>query len=187
MIQHLSYPVGSSVNDGIPRKLSMIHYATVDDAVSLIKKCGRGSALAKTDIKSAFRIIPVHPSDYQLLGSQWKGKWYVVRCLPMGCSSSCRIFDEFSSSLEWIAHHKPGIGNIIHILDDFLIIDKSLSGCGLQLALFLDLCNDLGVPIAQEKTEGPCHILNFAGIELDCVTFEARLPPDKNPKMLVSN
>ena len=60
MIQHLSYPEGSSVNDGIPRELSTVHYATVDDAVSLIKKSGRGSALAKTDIKSAFRIIPVH-------------------------------------------------------------------------------------------------------------------------------
>ena len=40
------------------RELSTVHYATVDDAVSLIRKSGRGSALAKTDIKSAFRIIP---------------------------------------------------------------------------------------------------------------------------------
>lgn len=84
MIQHLSYPEGSSVNDGILRELSTIHYATLDDAVSLIKKSGRGSALAKTDIKSAYRIIPAHPSDYQLLGFQWRGKWYVDRCLPMG-------------------------------------------------------------------------------------------------------
>lgn len=97
----------------------------------------------------------------------------------MGCSSLCPIFDEFSSSLEWIARHKLGIGNIIHILDDFLIIGKSLSVCGSQLTSFLDLCNDLGVPIAQEKTEGPCHILNFANIELDCVSFEARLPQAK--------
>ena len=91
------------MNDGIPRELSTVHYATVDDAISLIKKSGRDRALAKTDIKSAFRIIPVYPSDYQLLGFQWKGNWYVDRSLPMGCSSSCRIFEEFSSSLEWIA------------------------------------------------------------------------------------
>ena len=88
------------MNDGIPRELSTVHYATVDDAISLIKKSGRGSALAKTDIKSAFRIIPVHPSDYQRLGFQSKGKWYVDRCLLVGCSSSCRIFEAFSSSLE---------------------------------------------------------------------------------------
>ena len=38
MIQHLSYPKGSSVNDGIPRERSTVHYATVDDAISSIKK-----------------------------------------------------------------------------------------------------------------------------------------------------
>ena len=66
----------------------------------IIYQSGRGSTLAKTDIKSAFRIIPVHPSNYQLLGFKWKGNWYVDHCLPMGCSSSCRIFEEFSCSLE---------------------------------------------------------------------------------------
>ena len=25
----------------------------------------------KTDIKSAFRIIPIHPADYSLLGMKW--------------------------------------------------------------------------------------------------------------------
>jgi len=46
MIQHLQYP-DSSVNDRIPRELSTVHYATVDDAISLLKKSGRGSALEK--------------------------------------------------------------------------------------------------------------------------------------------
>ena len=179
MIQHLPYPEGSSVNDGFPRELSTVHYVEVDDAFSLIKKYGTGSALAKTDIKSAFRVILVHPSDYPLLRFQWRRKWYVDRCLPMGCYSSCRILEEFSSSLEWIARHKLCVENIIHILDDFLIIYQSLSRCGSQLALFLGLSNDLGVPIAQENTAGLCHILSFAGIELDCLGFEARLPQEK--------
>ena len=67
-----------------------------------------------------------------------------------------------------------------------MIIDQSISRCGSHFALFLDLCNDLGVPIAQEKTEGPCHILNFAGIELDCLIFEARLPQEKIQKCLLA-
>ena len=87
----------------------------------------------------------------------------------MGCSPSCRIFEEFSSSLEWIARHKLGVENIIHTLDDFLIINQFLNRCGSQLTLFLDLCNELGLPIAQEKTAGPSHVLSFAGIELDCL------------------
>ena len=35
---------------------------------------------------------------------------------------------------------------------------------------------------------GPCHILSFAGIELDCLAFEARLPQSrKNPDVFVGN
>ena len=47
MIQHLSYQEGSSANDGIPRELSTVHYATVDDAISLIKKSGRRQCTGK--------------------------------------------------------------------------------------------------------------------------------------------
>jgi len=83
-----------------------------------------------------------------------------------------------------MVRHKLGVHNIIHILDDFLVIDQSLSRCRSQLALFLDLCNELGVPVAQEKTAGPCHTLSFAGIELDCLAFEARLPQEKIQKCL---
>ena len=78
--------------------------------------------------------------------------------------------------LKGIPRHKVGVENIIHILNDFLIIDQLVSRCGSQLALFLDLCNELGVPIVQEEMVGHCHILSFAGIELDCLAFEARLP-----------
>eukprot|EP00117_Sycon_ciliatum_P005825 scpid71226/ scgid9614/ len=37
----------------------------------------------------------------------------------------------------------------------------------------------LGVPIAEEKTEGPTNVLTFLGIELDSVQMIARLPDDK--------
>ena len=70
LIHHLSYPEGLSVNDGIPKELATVRYATIDDAVRLIKAIGRGCFLAKTDIKSAFRIIPVATRDFPLLCSR---------------------------------------------------------------------------------------------------------------------
>jgi len=86
--------------------------------------------------------------------------------------------------MEWIAQTKLGIKHIIHLLDDFLIIAQSRSLCQDQLRLFLDLCSYLGIPIAPEKTCGPATTLSFAGIELDSVSFEARLPLDKIDKCL---
>ncbi|XP_078356424.1 uncharacterized protein LOC144641267 [Oculina patagonica] len=89
-----------------------------------------------------------------------------------------------STGMEWVARNKLNIPHIIHILDDFLIAGESSAKCQANLQQFLDFCNDVGVPMAPEKTEGPSQILTFAGIELDCVKNEARLPKEKVEKSL---
>ena len=179
MIHHLSYPRGESVNDGISHEHSSVQYANVDKAIKLITQTGVGSYLAKTDIKSAFRILPVNPQDYHLLGIKWNGQYYFDKCIPMGCSSSCKTFETFSTAIEWIAKDKLCIANLIHLLDDFLLIQPTASQCSVSLRLFLDLCDFLGIPMAPEKTFGPSTILTFAGVELDTIRCESRLPVDK--------
>ena len=182
LIHHLSYPKGSSVNDSIPDECSSVHYATISDAISILKNFGAGCFLAKTDIKSAFRIIPVHPLEYPLLGIKWANEYYFDRCLAMGLKSSCAIFEKFSSSLEWLATQHLHVSAVLHILDDFLFIAPNKDKCSKDLHHFLAMCKFLGVPIAEEKTVGPDTTLQFAGIELDSVHQEARLPLDKLTK-----
>lgn len=109
----------------------------------------------------------------------WQGLYYYDCCMPMGCSSSCKTFETFSSAVEWIAQNKLNIRNILHLLDDFLLIAPSAELCQGQLDLFLLLCNYLGIPMAPEKTVGPSTTLQFAGIKLDSVLMEARLPQKK--------
>lgn len=67
IIHHLSYPDGSSVNDFIPSEKSTVHYASASNAIAMIKSIACGAHMSKTDIKSAFRIIAIHPDDYHLL------------------------------------------------------------------------------------------------------------------------
>ena len=179
LIHHLSFPQGSSLNDGISSEFTSVSYATVEDAIHTIRTVGHGCFMAKTDIKNAFRIIPIQPQDYNLLGICWRGFYYYDRCMPMGCSSSCKTFEIFSSAIEWIAQKKLHIDHILHLLDDFLIVSPSHELCKQQLDLFLMLCQYLGIPMAPEKTIGPSSTISFAGIELDSVLMEARLPPDK--------
>ena len=38
--------------------------------------------------------------------------------------------------------------------------------------------------MAPEKMEGPSSVLTFAGIELDCLKYEARLPQEKADKCI---
>ena len=68
MIVDLSYPSDHSVNDGISRELSTLSYASVDDAIMQILALGQGTKVIKIDLKDAYRIIPVHPTDVHLLG-----------------------------------------------------------------------------------------------------------------------
>ena len=142
--------------------------------------------MAKTDIKSAFRIIPIHPSDHPLLGMKWWGLYYYDRCMPMGCASSWKTFEIFSTSIEWIARHKLEIDELLHLLDDFLFVSATYSQCQGNLDRFINLCSQLGIPIAPDKTFRPATTLTFAGIELDSIGSEARLPQDKIVKCVES-
>jgi hypothetical protein len=102
----------------------------------------------------------------------------------MGASSSCAIFERFSSSLHWIAYNKLNIKHMVHILDDFLILGPPNSvTCQTNLENFLALCSEIGVPIKSEKTQNACQVITFMGLELDSTTMEARLPGDKLLKL----
>ena len=182
-IHHLSYPEGSSVNDFIPKEISAVQYASIQDAIRLIKQLPSSQVfMVKVDIESAFRIIPVSPRDRPLLGFQWKGKFFMDAVLPMGVSSACAIFESFSTALEWIAKSKLGATAIVHVIDDFLFIANSRAKCGQDLQAFVNLCLELGVPLAPGKTVAPTRVITFLGITLDTVLMEARLPEDKLEK-----
>ena len=138
--------------------------------------------MAKADIKNVSRIIPINPADYHLLGVKWRELYYYDRAMPMGCSSSFWTFEAFSTAVEWIAREKLLIDKLLHLLDDFLIISSTYNVCKEHLALFVWLCDFLGIPIEPDKTFGPSTVLTFAGIELDLLTWEARLPQEKIDK-----
>ena len=104
----------------------------------------------------------------------------------MGCSSSCRTFEAFSTAVEWIAREKLLIDKLLHLLDYFLIISSTYDVCKAHLALFIRLCDFLGIAIAPDKTFGPSTVLTFAGIELDSLTWEARLPQGKIDKFCIA-
>ncbi|XP_068761877.1 uncharacterized protein [Montipora capricornis] len=136
--------------------------------------------MSKLDIKSAFRNIPVHPSDWELLGMKWNSLYFFDTVLPFGLRSAPYLFDQFSCMIEWIIKHKLGIPNVIHILDDFFFVTSPpRSDCLTALCKILCLFTELNIPVAPGKTFAPATSLEFMGILLDSTTMEARLPLDK--------
>ena len=179
MIVDLSHPPHGSVNDGIRRELCSLCYASVDDAVRIIQHLGRGAELVKLDIKDAYRIVPVHPADYHLLGIRWEGATYVDRALPFGLRSAPKIFSAVADVIAW-ACTQMGISYHLHYLDDFLLLGAPGAQLGARnLDIALRTFHLLGVPVAAHKTEGPSTVLTFLGILIDTGRFELRLPPEK--------
>ena len=180
LIVDLSDPVGSSVNDGISRELCSLSYVSIDDAARMVVQRGRGALLAKLDVESAYRIMPIHPDDRPLLGMQWKGVTYVDTALPFGLRSAPKIFTALSDALWWVFRNHGEVTESIHYLDDYLFVGAPASGeCARALQSALRLCDQLGVPVAADKLSGPSTKLTFLGIELDTVRMELRLPSEK--------
>ena len=127
------------MNNGISPEWCSLTYISVDDAVSIIRHLGQPTLLAKVDIKSAYRMVPVHPDDRLLLGMQWENNLYVDGALPFSLRSAPRIFTAAADALEWRARFE-GIEHILHYLDDFLVIASPGSNqCGRDLARLLAL------------------------------------------------
>ena len=166
LITDLSSPKGSSVNDGVAPALCSVSYASVDDAVRCIACLGRGALLAKFDIASAYRAVPVHPEDRRLLGMKWRGNMFVDGALPFGLRSAPKIFTAVADALLWVMgrHH---VTHAMHYLDDFLILGPPKSAnCRRALQASLGLCKVLGFPITEHKVESPSSRLSFLGILL---------------------
>ena len=132
-IFHLFFPKSgvTSINYSISKDHSL-QYITdnamqyiIDNAIQGILRHGRGCFLAKTDIESAFRLIPLKPSDYELFGMFWDGNYNYDKVLPFGLRSAPFLFNMLSDAVEWILLNKCYISFVCHILDDFLIIEPT--------------------------------------------------------------
>ncbi len=186
-IFHLSFPKSgmTSINSSISKDDFGLQYVTIDHAIEGIKRFGHGCFLAKTDIESAFRLIPVHPEDYELLGMFWQGKYYYDKVLPFGLRSAPFLFNQLSDAVEWILIKECRISFVCHILDDFLLIEPKADTvpheipCQQSLSAMMLTFKNLNIPIAPGKTQGPTQVLEFMGITLDTLRMEARLPADK--------
>ena len=82
-IYHLSAPHGNSINDYNNPDDYTLSYCSVDDAYAILNLLGTGALMSKIDLKNAFRLIPVHPNDWNLLGICWRNKFYIDTCLPL--------------------------------------------------------------------------------------------------------
>ena len=189
-IFHLSYDFGKdqsqlSINALTPQELCTVKYNDLEHAVqnclNLLKSEESPVVLAfsKTDVSSAFHLVPVLVFQRCLLIMMaihpiTKVKWYFVdKCLPFGSSRSCKIFQMFSDALAFAIKYRltqrqicrnPALTNY---LDDFLFIALRIAICNQMLKQFLQMCQYIGCPMSEDKTDWASPVITFLGTLLD--------------------
>ena len=159
--------------------LCSLSYVTIWDASRGVAERGPGALMAKVDIRRAYRNIPVHPDDWVLMGMKWEGDLFINTALTFGLRSASKKFNAVADAVEWIVKQQ-GVDYVLHYLDDFVVIGQPGSKeCPRALATLLGVFDQLGLPVAPEKLEGPTPCITFLGFQLDSATMEVRLPPGK--------
>jgi hypothetical protein len=81
-----------------------------------------------------------------------------------------KIFEEMLGQMElpwlhWVVQFKTDLDTLDHYLDDFIFAGANGSGnCALLMDVFKNICQELGVPLADNKTVGPTTLLTFLGL-----------------------
>ena len=176
IIYYLSAPIGSSINDYIYSSTYSLSYCSLDDAYAFINQLGPGTLLSKIDLKDAFRLIPVHTTDWNLLGIQWKEQFYIDTYLPFGLRSAPFLFNHLADAIHWSLKNNYNISHLLHYLDDFLTAGPAYSDiCANNLHNMLAFCNKINAQIKPSKVEGPTTCLTFLGIQIDTLFMEASI------------
>jgi len=120
LIHDASRPDGTSLNSYAILE-SKMRFESIDTAERLLHP---GYFMAKLDLKSAYRSVLLHPSQYDLTGLKWTFKghktatYLVDTRLPFGARFSPGIFHNLTQAVKVIMRERGHTGLVVY-LDDF--------------------------------------------------------------------
>ena len=167
LIHDGSRPFGEAMNDYC--EPHSVKYQSLQEALELAKP---GTFLAKVDLKSAYRSVPISEMDYCLTGIEWtfegdvKPTWLFDTRLPFGSRLGPMTFHRCSQAVRRFMANR-GYHNLIVYLDDFLIVADSYQECLDAQHVLISLLIDLGFLVSWGKVLGPTQCLPFLGIVIN--------------------
>jgi len=84
------------INQFIDQNHTSVKYSSFDNVLNMLAQLREGASIGKMDINSTFRLLPIHTSDFDLGRFKFQDRYYIDKCLPMGCSISCSIFEKWA-------------------------------------------------------------------------------------------
>jgi hypothetical protein len=140
--------------------------------------------MSSIDLKDAYYSIPIATEHQKYLKFMWKDQLYCFTCLPMGLTSSPRIFTKLMKPI--FATLRSKFGHIcLAYIDDSLYIGQSDVECAEATLHAVELLSKLGLHVNQEKSRMlPSQTIEYLGFVIDSASMTVRLTPRKRDKLL---
>lgn len=183
LIHNLAEPHnGTSINDCIPGKAAEVQCTPFDDVVHLANFHSTSAWAAHMDIASTFHNLPIYKDDLSVLAVTLQNKIYINSAVTFGSHSSCQLFEKFATLLNWILNNHALRNTSSHYLDDFFLIKCSEERLLALMSIFSKTCEQIGIPLAHEKTLGPAQQIDYLGLRLDLINQTIGIPGEKLTK-----
>jgi hypothetical protein len=186
-----------SLNSTIPKSQVKVQLDTIHDLgrelLAVRKKYPkRKICLFKSDVKSAYRQLPLDPLWQIKQAIPIDGQYHIDRCNTMGNRGGGWIWDSFISCVNWIATEKKGVSGLLGYVDDnfgwefagkkqyYKPYKKYLPT---KQARLLELWDELGIPHDEDKQlSGPS--LSILGYHVDANAMTVKVPDEKKAKVV---
>lgn len=178
LIHDCSQPDGLAVNDYCTTDWKQ-KFSRVDDAAKLVTP---GCFMAKVDLKSAYRSVPISAHSQKVTGLQWhfgnRSVYLQDTKLCFGSKLAPGIFHRLTQAVKRMLKRR-GLNATVVYLDDFFITAETFADCVQALNTLISLLRKLGFQINWNKVVDPTTKLTFLGIEIDSIAMCLRLPEEK--------
>ena len=162
LIHDGSQPAGGSMNDYASLD-THYRFQTIDDAAKLMAP---GWFMAKVDLKSAYRSVPISEHSQQFTGLRWQWGARTVHLkdckLPFGSELAPGIFHRITQSVKRMMARR-GFNCVVAYLDDFLLLAPTRAACQQAQTVLIHLLRKLGFQISWRKVVDPAQCLVFFG------------------------
>lgn len=113
-----------------------------------------------------------------------KRYYFIEKNLPFGLSIAPKIFQDFSDSIAFLVGAITQSPEPANYIDDFLNTKKKKDFCDFCLKTFLQICNSINFPVAEDKTTWATQEIKFLGVNLNSITQTISIPLDKRDRAL---
>ncbi|KZT42580.1 DNA/RNA polymerase, partial [Sistotremastrum suecicum HHB10207 ss-3] len=188
-----------ALNSWISSESASVRYDTLRDLAIVLREYRKAEphqvfTLWKSDVASAFRLIPMHPLWQIRQVIKIDETYHVDRCMVFGNRAAPRIWCTIAGLLAWIGIYKRKIRILQHYMDDYWSIERNdllipyrsygdlRPHTQVQFLSLLDYC---GFPHEQRKQIYGTSLL-IIGFIVDTNAMTITMPPESKTDLIAA-